>query len=269
MRRLVRRSILLLTAFSFGSPAIAWGPQGHRVIAKVAVDRLTPAAKAAIRDLLHPGDTLPDIAGWADHEGHDKFPRSAPWHYVNVPITADHYDEARDCRNGQCVVDRIKIYRKALADRSTPKEERQVALLFLVHFVSDIHQPLHVGDNRDHGGNDTQVQFFGQGTNLHRLWDSDLIHRVGGDDRAWVARVERRINPESSKAWAAGKVEDWADESLRAAKVAYRSTEGPASTMVSGAILGESYLKVAEPLLVEQMARAGVRLADELNAIFR
>jgi nuclease S1 len=269
MRRFARQCLLSLTALSVGSPAIAWGPQGHRVIAKVAVDRLTPAAKAAIRDLLRPGDTLPDLADWADHDGYNKFPGSGPWHYVNVPITADHYDPARDCRNGHCVVDKIKVYRKALANRSTPKEERQVALLFLVHFVSDIHQPLHVGDNRDHGGNDTQVQFFGQGTNLHRLWDSDLIHRVGGDDRAWVARVERRITPESSKAWATGTVENWADESLRTAKIAYRTTEGSSSTMVSGAILGESYLKEAEPLLVEQMARAGVRLADELNAIFR
>lgn len=269
MRRFALPCLSILTALSVGSPAMAWGPQGHRVIARVALDRLTPSAKAAIGDLLHPGDTLPDIAGWADKEGHDRFPRSAPWHYVNVPITADRYVEARDCRNGECVVDRIKVYRKALADRSTPKGERQVALLFLVHLVSDIHQPLHVGDNRDHGGNDTQVQFFGRGTNLHRLWDSDLIHRVGGDDRAWVARVERRITPDSARAWSIGKVEDWADESLRVARVAYRASGESGSAMASGTVLGEPYLKMAEPLLIEQMARAGVRLAEELNAIFR
>jgi hypothetical protein len=84
-----------------------------------------------------------------------------------------------------------------------------------------------------------------------------------------VARVERRITPESSKAWSRGTVENWADESLRVARIAYRSTEGSASTMVSGTILGGDYQRVAEPLLIEQMARAGVRLADELNAIFR
>jgi hypothetical protein len=269
MNRLARRSLLILAALAAGSPAFAWGPQGHRVIAKVALDRLTPAARVGIRDLLHPGDTLPEIAGWADHEGHDKFPRSAPWHYVNVPLSADRYDPARDCPRGGCVVEKIKHYRKALADRSASRDDRQVALLFLVHFVSDVHQPLHVGDNRDHGGNDTQVQFFGEGTNLHRLWDSDLIHRVGGDDRAWVARVERRITPEAARTWSAGKVEDWAGESLHAAKIAYRNPEGPPSPMASGDRIGAAYLKMAEPILAEQMARAGVRLADELNAIFR
>ena len=189
MRRLARQSLLMLTALAVGSPAFAWGPQGHRVIAKVAVDRLTPAARAAIRELLHPGDTLPDIAGWADHEeAYKNYPRSGPWHYINVPITADRYDSARDCKDGENVVSKIKTYRKILGDRAASKADRQDALLFLVHFVSDVHQPLHVGDNRDHGGNDTQVQFFGQGTNLHRLWDSDLIHKVGGNDQAWVNR---------------------------------------------------------------------------------
>lgn len=268
MPRFARRSLSVLIALAVASPAMAWGPQGHRVIARVAADRLTPAARAAVRDLLHPGDTLPQIADWADKEGHEKYPGSAPWHYVNVPIGADHYDPARDCKQGGCVVEKIKHYRKALADRSASKEARQVALLFLVHFVSDVHQPLHVGDNRDHGGNDTQVQFFGQGTNLHRLWDSDLIHKVGGDDRAWSERVERRITPESARSWSAVPVEGWADESLRAAKLAYRDPEGPPAPMAGGARLGPAYLKAAEPILVERMARAGVRLADELNAIY-
>ncbi|WP_435010495.1 S1/P1 nuclease [Tundrisphaera lichenicola] len=267
MSQISRKIVLFLTAFSLGSPAFGWGPQGHRVIAKVAADRLTPAARAAIRDLLLEGDTLPDIAGWADHEGYDKYPRSGPWHYVNVPITADRFDPARDCRDGNCVVEKIKHYRKVLANRSVRKEDRQVALLFLVHFVSDIHQPLHVGDNRDHGGNDTQVQFLGEGTNLHRLWDSGLIHRIGGNDREWVTRIERRITPESSKAWSKAGVEDWANESLQTAKIAYDPSRklGP---MTSGARLESDYLKAVEPLLIDQMARAGVRLADELNAIF-
>lgn len=271
MSRLAYRSALaILAALTFNpSEAMAWGPQGHRVIARVAVDRLTPAAQAAIRDLLHEGDTLPLVAGWADHEGHEKYPRSGPWHFVNVPLSADHYDPARDCGRGECVVEKIKHYRKVLADRRTSREDRQVALLFLVHFVSDIHQPLHVGDNRDHGGNDTQVQFFGQGTSLHRVWDSELIHRIGGDDRVWTARIERRITPESARTWSTGPVEDWANESLKAARLAYRNPGGTGSPMTGGERVEDAYLKMAEPNLIEQMARAGVRLANELNAIFR
>ena len=101
-----------------------------------------------------------DIANWADGEGHEAVPGSAPWHYVNVPITATRYD-ARFCSGGDCVVERIKHFRSVLADRRAPLRDRQRALLFLVHLVADVHQPLHVGDHHDKGGNLTQVQFLG------------------------------------------------------------------------------------------------------------
>ncbi len=270
MTRPATRMIVLLTAAALTSagPALAWGPQGHRVIARVAEGRLSPTARLAVRELLHPGDTLPDVADWADHDGHTAVPNSAPWHYINVPIGDAHFDP-RLIRDDKNVVARIEHFRKVLADKSRPKQERQRALLFLVHFVEDVHQPLHVGDNNDHGGNDTQVQFFNEGTNLHRVWDSDLIHKVGGNDRAWVDRIERVITPESVKVWSKGSVDDWADESLQVAKLAYRDPAGSPGPFASGKVLGESYVRRMEPLLIEQMARASVRLADELNAIFR
>ena len=201
------RPIALLTALALvvapAPSALAWGPQGHRVIARAAEERLTPAARAAIKELLHPGDTLPGVADWADHDGHDAVPGSAKWHFINVPISDARFDP-RLIRDDNNVVVKIKQYRKVLLDRSKPKQDRQRALLFLVHFIEDIHQPLHVGDNGDHGGNDTQIQFFGEGTNLHKLWDSDLIRQIGGDDRAWLARVERDITPETVKQWSRG-----------------------------------------------------------------
>jgi hypothetical protein len=266
------RAIALLTALAVvstsTSTAFAWGPQGHRVIAKVAEERLTPAAKAAIKELLLPGDTLPDVANWADKEGHDAVPDSANWHYINVPVGDKKFDPKLIRRDDNVVV-QIKHFRKVLADKSKPKQDRQRALLFLVHFVSDIHQPLHVGDNNDRGGNLTQVQFFNEGTNLHRLWDSDLIHKLGGNDRAWTNRIEKQITPETIKEWSRGTVDDWADESLQIAKLAYRQAPADKQPFASGVILGEPYLKRAEPLLKEQMARAAVRVANELNAIFK
>ena len=133
--------------------AQAWGPRAHRVATRVAEARLTPEARTAIRDLLHEGDTLVDVCDWADHDGHDDVPGSA-WHYVNVPLDALHYD-ARFCSGGNCVVAKIKHFRRVLADRQAPKRERTRALLFLVHLVEDVHQPLHVGDNRDRGEPDS------------------------------------------------------------------------------------------------------------------
>jgi hypothetical protein len=264
------RPIAWLTALAVlsTSTASAWGPQGHRVIAKVAEGRLTPAAKLAIKDLLHPGDTLPDVADWADRDGHDAVPGSAKWHYINVPIRDARFDP-KLIRDDDNVVVKIKQYRKVLADHSQSKQDRQRALLFLVHFVSDIHQPLHVGDNNDHGGNDTQIQFFNEGTNLHKLWDSDLIHRIGGNDQAWMTRVGRDITPETVKEWSRGTVDDWADETLQVAKLAYRPLDDAPKLIPRGFKLEEAYVKRAEPILEQQMARASVRLANELNAILK
>jgi hypothetical protein len=267
MRSIFWNVVAAMTGLVIASPAFGWGPQAHRVIADLASDRLTPAARAAVSELLHEGDTLADIANWADGDAYDAYPDSAPWHYVNVPITAHRYD-ARYCGRRGCVVEKIKHYRKVLADRSAPRRERQHALLFLVHLVGDLHQPLHVGDNSDRGGNLTQIQFLGRGTNLHRLWDSDLIHHIGGNDRVWLERIERTMTPELAKAWSHGTVEEWADESLRAAKRAYSGLEEPPAPLASGARVGEDYVRMATPILREQMGRAGVRLANELNAIF-
>ena len=264
------RSIALLTALAVvsHSSAIAWGPQGHRVIARVAEERLTPAAKLAIKELLHPGDTLPSVADWADHDGHEAVPGSARWHFINVPITDARFDP-KLIRDDNNVVVKIKQYRKVLLDKNRPRQDRQRALLFLVHFVEDIHQPLHVGDHNDHGGNDTQIQFFNEGTNLHKLWDSDLIRQIGGDDRAWVARIDRDLTPGTIKEWSQGSVDDWANETLQAAKLAYRPLDDAPKVIPRGFKLDESYLKRAEPILIEQMARASIRLANELNDVFR
>jgi hypothetical protein len=258
----------LIFALAAAPSVWAWGPQGHRVIARAASDRLTPAARAAIRDLLLEGDTLVTVASWPDQEGHDAVPGSAPWHYVNVPISAARYVEPKVGRS-ECVVEKIKEFRKVLADPKRPKRDRQRALLFLCHFVADIHQPLHVGDNNDRGGNLTQVQFFGEGTNLHKLWDSDLIRRLGGNDDAWTRRVEKAITPDHARSWSKGTPEDWATETLHAAQAAYRETDTAKTPLSSGVTLGDPYLRRAEPILIEQMARASVRLADELNAAFR
>jgi hypothetical protein len=246
---------------------LAWGNHAHRIASRIAEARLTPSARAAVKELLLEGDTLVTVSNWADHEGHDVEPRSAPWHYVNVPIDTPRYD-AQFCRSGECVVARIKHYRKLLADRNTPKRERARALLFFVHLVEDVHQPLHVGDNHDRGGNQTQVDFLNQGTNLHRMWDSQILDDAGRDERIWVQRITPMITREKAEAWSKGDVETWADESLQAAKIAYYFPEGSPRPIAIGARLGRDYAERALPIIEERLAKAGVRLANELNAIF-
>jgi hypothetical protein len=258
---------LLIVALLVPPPVFAWGPRGHRLAAKIAMERLTPKAKQGIAELLNKGDTLADIADWADHQGHDVEPNSAPWHYVNVPITADRYSE-KYCNDRGCVVTKIKQYRRVLANQNATKRERQLALLFLVHFVEDIHQPLHVGDNKDRGGNNTQIQFFNNGSNMHRLWDSDIIEHERMSDGRWLERITPMLTPANVAAWSKGTVEDWATESLNAAKQAYDFPKGSNQPLQTGSLLGEEYMKFADPIVRDRLARAGVRLANELNAIF-
>jgi hypothetical protein len=248
--------------------ARAWGARAHRIATRVAEGRLSPQARAAVRDLLHQGDTLVGLANWADHEGHDAVPGSAPWHYVNVPINASRY-EPRFCGGGNCVVPKIEHFRAVLADRRAPRRERQRALLFLVHLVEDVHQPLHVGDHEDRGGNLTQIQFLGAGTNLHRMWDTDLIDAVSRNESAWVERIVPLLTPENVAAWSRSNAEDWATESLLEARKAYYFPDGTRRPIASGTRLESDYVTFARPILELRLAQAGVRLANELNALFR
>ena len=220
-----------------------------------------------MRELLHEGDTLLDVCTWADGDGHFAVPGSAPWHYVNVPIDAPRYGD-RYCRRGDCVVAKIHQYRKVLADRRAPRADRARALLFFVHFVEDVHQPLHVGDRNDRGGNNTQVQFFNEGVNLHRLWDTTMINGASRDEREWVRQIEPLLTPEHVADWSRGDVEAWADESLAAAKKAYHDPRNPARLIASGDQLGRDYAEAAVPIIRLRLAQAGVRLAHELNTIF-
>ena len=249
------------------SPAHGWGPRGHRVATKIAEARLTPEAKAAISALLLEGDTLAELASWADHEGHEVEPKSATWHYINVPITAAHVDH-RFALQPDGVVNRIGHFRRLLADPKTPKKERTRALLFFMHFIEDVHQPLHVGDNSDRGGNLTQVQYFKDGDNLHRVWDSGIIEDASRDDRAWLKAIDPLLTAKNIAEWSKGDAESWADESLQDAKLAYFFPKGAKKPIATGTTLGRDYSEAALPIIRLRLAKAGVRLANELNAVF-
>jgi hypothetical protein len=152
------------------SCVFAWGPEGHRVIGEIAETRLTSTARLEVNKLLGNND-LAAVAVWADDVRHDR-PETYGWHFVDIPMDASGFFEPRDCHrpdqqhsytqqdHHNCVVDRITMFEQVLADRNAPRQERMEALKFLVHFVGDIHQPMHaIGEAR--GGNDIHVSEFG------------------------------------------------------------------------------------------------------------
>jgi hypothetical protein len=212
----------VLVAVQTATPAFASGRLGHRVISRIAEKNLNPIAKAAIAALLDEGESIADASSWAD-ENRRRLPKTAPWHYVDVPLDEPRYDakwSAVDPKHG-CVVDKINEFRAVLKDSSKSREDRRFALRFLVHCVEDMHMPMHVGDNHDRGGNDTQVRSFDRGMNMHSLCDSGMIERVSKNEDYSIKQLPVLPSLQSRDTTTEGTVEDWATESLLAARQAY------------------------------------------------
>jgi nuclease S1 len=272
-RRSAGRSVLVVILSSLiflqAAPSVwAWGPLGHRVVARLAERKLNPKAKAAVAALLEEAETMADAANWPDEHLKD-LPRSSPWHYVDVPLDESKYDAkfSGDVPEKGCVVEKIKEFKKTLKDSSKPVEERRLALRFLIHLLGDLHMPLHVGDNHDKGGNTTQVRFFEDGTNMHRLWDSRMILRAGDNEDFWLADVVELDTLDNRNEAQRGNVEDWATESLLLARAAYMVPE-TGKRLKPGQKLGDAYFNTHLPVVKKRLYQAATRLALVLNETF-
>ncbi|MDX2194223.1 MAG: S1/P1 nuclease [Gemmatimonadales bacterium] len=226
-----------------------WGMTGHRAAGTVTWELLSPRARIVANALLQA--TGPEDASvWAD-EVRPRRPETAPLHYVNIRIRATQFIPERDCREG-CVVTAIDSFAAIVADARRPEAERGEALRFLMHFVQDMHQPLHVGENGDLGGNRVAVTIDGASSNLHRVWDTDIFR--GLNDAELAERVRRRIATMDREAVAKGTTLDWAWESHALSRdVAYQ--------LPADAKLTPSYLARARDIGEERLAKAAIRLA--------
>jgi hypothetical protein len=243
-------------------PALAWGASGHAIVAELAQRRLEPGPLAKVKALLGGEVSLASIASWADDvRPHET--ETSNWHFVDIPYDASRYDPARDCQEsprGDCVIQAIGRLRGVLADGSQSREARARALKFLVHFVGDIHQPLHCAErSHDRGGNDVMVFFFGNRVALHAVWDTSIIDKRVFNWGEYVRYLEEEWFPKEDAAkLAKGGPVDWALESHAiAVKVVY--------AIPGDFNLGEDYYKKALPVVDRQLAAAGVRLAKLLN----
>lgn len=257
---IAKLAILFLLAAPW---AWSWGQEGHRITAQIAERHLSSKALAAVRQILGPNRSLADIANLAD-EVRNQHPETAPWHYVDIPLTATSLDRAKYCPNDQCVIGAIERFQRELAAPGLSPERRYEALYYFVHFVGDLHQPLHCGDQGDRGGNDVQVKFQGELMNLHQVWDSGIIKsmQLDGEKLRRLGKISRRRR----RAWARGTPEQWAMESHDLARdVAYRFPE-PVKDSV---MLDQNYERRAASVVRTQLAKAGYRLAYALNQIYR
>ncbi len=255
------RKYPLLALLCAALPALAWGPEGHDLVARIAEAQLTPAAQARVAGILGPGSTIVSVSSWADQIRRHR-PETAPWHYVDIPIDKPGLDMARDCPNGNCVIGAIAAMRAKLRDPAVAPEQRREALMFIIHFIGDVHQPLHSSDNGDKGGNEVHIVFHGKPGNLHGLWDSGLLSRMGKEDdlfpRLSAASARHR------KKFAKGTVSDWAEQAHRLAQqMVYGKL--PKAQPGSPLVIGAGYERRADAVIELQIERAGARLAAVLN----
>lgn len=266
--------LILLLASLAPAPSLAWSRQGHQIVGELAQAELSPAAQREVAALLA-GEPVPTLAGvstWADEiraesrkGGHALGERSSRWHYVNFQrgLGCD-YVPARECPDGNCVIGAINAQRAILADRARPLAERRDALKFLVHFVGDVHQPMHAGYADDRGGNNHQLNYRGkgapkgEGTQLHGVWDYWLVQSAGLDNAAYVQRLLQSPLPQDGARDSDNPPAEWALESCRVNR-----TEG---VYPERRRIGDDYLDRFRPVAEVRLRQAGARLAALLNA---
>jgi hypothetical protein len=270
-------AVLVLAAILLPPSAIrvsAWGAQGHHVVARIAWSLMTPAAREQATAILGGGqDVFVASATWAD-EIRSQRPETGNWHFVDIPVGQAHYDAARDCKpsdKGDCIIAEIARARAEVADKTRSAEARAESLKFLIHFIGDVHQPLHDVDDHDRGGNDVHVNALrgedGRATNLHSAWDTGLINLTDETEAARATRLvgDLRQHPVT----VAPDVVAWAEEGHDLAEhVVYHypafSPAGPPSDPIT---LDPAYRTAALAAIDQQLERGGARLAAVLNAL--
>jgi hypothetical protein len=317
----MRLGISFLAALPFTmASAFGWGCEGHQTIALIARAHLTPTASKAVDQLLRenpidanlsrfckdrPEDLMADSATWADDAR--TIEKTADWHFIDIPlaIKADAANKeaamnwckpAPDGKPG-CIVTAIDYEWSILRDTSKPARVRAKALRYVIHFVGDLSQPLHAGDNHDRGGNCTEIRFYSDAKpeNLHAVWDYKIIARDLEARKATQAQYARSLDEEFAlewRFWSESQIDvlawTWESHALASA-VTYAELKPPIppapaalgtadQTACSGGraavaalhiSIDDEYAEKVLPVIREQLAKAGYRLAGLLNQTFR
>jgi S1/P1 Nuclease len=260
----MRNVLIAITAaitFTLSSTEVfAWGQNGHRVTGAIAEPMLSKKAARQVRAIIG-NESLAEASTWADEMKSNPDPfwqaTANPWHWVTVPV-GKTYAEVGAPPEGDAVSALAK-FTATLKDPAAKPEDKQLALRFIVHIIGDLHQPLHVGNGTDRGGNDHKVTFHREETNLHSVWDTDLIERQGLSYTEMTAFLARRITPENKRAWSVADPLVWVGESA-----ALRDTIYPTSPQISW-----RYGYDTNDALDLRLMQAGVRIAAYLNETFK
>jgi len=265
MRRLSALTLsFIIAAFALSTmvsvPAWAWGKTGHRVSGQIANSYLSDDARDAVKSILGVED-LAEASTWPDFmrssSGDFWRKEASPYHYVTIPKNQT-YTQVGAPKKGDAITALAK-FRKVLRDDDASLEDKQLALRFTIHIIGDLHQPMHVGDGTDRGGNDVSMTFFGDLTNLHRVWDSGLIKQEELSYSEFSQWLERRITPEQVEMWSVIDPVIWVEESA-----AIRDTIYPTGDRDEA----WGYVYDNRATMRTRLSQAGIRLSAYLNDVF-
>ena len=248
----------LIMAFSVS--AFGWGQKGHDTVAYIAQEHLTPATQAAVDSLLD-GRSIVYWANWLDNASHTpEYAYAKTWHYKN--IDADYTFETAPLIPEGNIVDALYEQTAVLADTAASAADKTLALKMVVHFLGDIHQPMHMGHASDRGGNSHDVNFFDRETNLHSVWDTSILesgHKWSHTE--WQREIDRLSEEEAAAILTGGNPTVWGRETYEICKNIYETTP-------KGTTIEYSYIADWTPTIELQLLKGGLRLADVLNSVF-
>ena len=256
---LVLLLVLLLVA-AFSTSAFSWGKAGHRIVGEIAQRNLDSKTLKMIHELAG-DDDLSRLSTWPDEIRSDpKMGYASPWHYVSIPNGKSYFDQKRN-KEGD-VIEALYRFEDTLRDPKETKEHKLDALRFLIHMTGDLHQPLHVGLAEDRGGNSIRVKWFKTETNLHSVWDEELIdfEKLSFTE---YANYLNHFSKDDKKNYEKGTYIDWAHESQELRPKVYDFGSPSESTNLS-----YEYSYKVKPIIELRLKQAGLRLAYVLNKIF-
>ena len=292
-RGVVLAEILLVLLLTTPGAVIAWGENGHRIVAHLAARLLTESAGHQVSELLVEGESLDSVAVWADSlrgsfNSPGIRPETARWHFVDIPLKSE-YDVVRDCPetpNGSCVVAAVAMFQDVLTNKRPGyyANSRAESLKFLVHLVGDLHQPLHCVDDGDAGGNLKKVVWLsGEVTKLHAVWDEGILGEsmrrakvfepLKYADRLFAelsSQQRQEAKPPTSPAPTVvdrATLEGWATATHAIGRRAYADIGTPDES--NRYHLGTAYYNAHKVEVDDQLKRAGIRLARVLNENLR
>lgn len=236
-----------------------WGATGHRTVGEIAQEYLTKNAENKIKKLLK-GESLALVSTFGDDIKSDKrFKHLDPWHYINMPFDVSYQDSEKNPEGD--IYKAINTCIDILKNKNSSEEEQVFHLKMLVHLMGDLHQPMHVGRVEDKGGNTIQLQWFRSGTNLHRVWDSNLIDHFNMTYTE-LAKNRKVVSKGQINEWEKGTIADWLAETHKLTPKVYASVK-------AGQNLGYEYAYEHMDLVRTQLQKAGIRLAKVLNDLYK